>query len=98
MVIALSYIVGRYLNIDLTYRDPYNFKILMARNFFTCVQAFGYTIVQFYLPQPIVQTLNSTGPLFVFLLDYKLNGIKITQKQIVGILFGMIGVLLTVNG
>ena len=98
MVIALSYIVGRYLNINLTYRDPRNFKILMARNLFTCVQAFGYTIVQFYLPQPIVQTLNSTGPLFVFLLDYKMNGITVTKKQIIGILFGMFGVLLTING
>lgn len=70
----------------------------MVRNFFTCLQAFGYTIVQFYLPQPIVQTLNSTGPLFVFLLDYQINGITVTKRQFIGILLGVSGVILTVNG
>ena len=70
----------------------------MLRNLLTCFQAFCFTIIQFYLSQPIVQTLNSTGPLFVFLLDYFINGVIISKKQFMGVFLGIIGVLLTVNG
>ncbi len=98
MVIILSVIVARYFNLDLTYKNPHNFKILMLRNLFTCVQAFIYTLVHFYLPQPIVQTLNSTGPLFVFLLDYILNNVKISKNQLIGVILGVCGVILTING
>ena len=42
----------------------------------------GLAYSQFYLPLPIVHTLNGSGPLFVFIVDYFLNGIKINRKQI----------------
>jgi hypothetical protein len=61
-------------------------------------QGFVYTFIQFYLTQPIIQTLSCSGPLFIFLLDYKINGITITQKQLYGIILATVGVLLTVNG
>lgn len=57
-----------------------------------------FTLAHFYLTQPIVQTINISGFLFVFLLDYFINHVTITKKQFIGVVLGVIGVLLTVNG
>jgi drug/metabolite transporter (DMT)-like permease len=57
-----------------------------------------FTLAQFYLTQPIVQTINTTGFLFVFVLDYLINHVTITKKQFVGVILEVIGVLFTVNG
>jgi drug/metabolite transporter (DMT)-like permease len=57
-----------------------------------------FTFVQFYLEQPILQTINSCGPIFIFVLDYFMNGVKINYKQFIGVLLAIFGVLLTVNG
>lgn len=83
---------------DLSYKDPVNFRILFVRNFYSTVQAIVYTVAQFYLSQPVVQTMHTTGSLFVFILDYKINHVTITKKQFYGVIFGVCGVLLTVNG
>lgn len=53
---------------------------------------------QFILPLPIVHTINSSGAIFVFIIDYLLNGVQINKKQAVGILVGFIGVLIAGNG
>ena len=57
-----------------------------------------YTVAQFYLSQPIITTICTVGPLFVFIIDYKINRIKITHKQFYGVMLGVAGVLMTVNG
>ena len=53
---------------------------------------------QFVLPLPIVHTITCSGTLFVFLIDYVKNGMKINKKQAYGILFGTIGVIIATNG
>jgi len=83
---------------DIDYRDPDNFRILFIRNLCVTIQSIAYTLCQFYLPQPILQTLNTTGPLFIFIVDYKINNVTITKKQFMGVMIGVLGVLLTVNG
>ncbi len=57
----------------MTFSNSYNLKILNIRNSIIVVQIILFTFLQFYLTQPIVHTINSTGPLFIFLLDYKIN-------------------------
>lgn len=52
----------------------------------------------FVVPSPIINVISLTGPLFVFILDYYLNGVAINSKQLYGIIIGFSGVLLTVNG
>ena len=52
---------------------------------------------QYILPLPIVHTLGCTGTLFVFLIDYLLNNVKINSKQSIGILLGFIGALIATN-
>lgn len=53
---------------------------------------------QFYLPLPIVHTICGGGPIFIFIVDYYMNGIKINMKQFIGIIIGIIGLIFTVNG
>lgn len=83
---------------DIEYKDPANFRILFMRNFCVTVQSIIYTVAQYYLPQPILQTIHTTGALFVFILDYKINHVTITKKQFYGVMLGVAGVLLTING
>ncbi len=83
---------------DITFKDPYNFKILLIRNILATIQNIMYTLSQFYLAQPIVQTLNTSAIMFIFILDYFINSVTVTRKQLYGVVLGIIGVLLTVNG
>jgi drug/metabolite transporter (DMT)-like permease len=76
-------------------KNLYNLNI---RNIIVTAQGLVYTLSNFYLPLPIVSTINSTGPIFVFILDYYINGTTIVRSQVYGILIGMVGVIFTVNG
>jgi drug/metabolite transporter (DMT)-like permease len=71
---------------------------LNVRNIIVTLQGLIYTLSNFYLPLPIVSTINATGPIFVFILDYYINGTTIVLSQLYGIIIGMIGVIFTVNG
>ena len=97
-LIAINFAIARVYGMDLSYQDPYNFRILLARNFLVGIQNTMFTLAQFYLSQPIVQTMNTSSILFIFILDYFLNGVTLTKKQFYGVIFGILGVLLTVNG
>lgn len=61
---------------------------------------YGFVFAQcfFYLPINIVHTLYSSGPIFVLGIDYLINKIEITKKQMYGAICAFVGVLLTVNG
>lgn len=98
VTIFVNYLIARHYHIEIDYSDPKNFRILFLRNIIMIAQGLVYTFIQFYLTQPIIQTLSCTGPLFIFLLDYQINGVTITQKQLYGVILGIAGVLLTVNG
>jgi drug/metabolite transporter (DMT)-like permease len=55
------------------------------------------SLSQFILPLPIVHTINSSGVIFVFMIDYFINGIQINKRQAIGITIGLIGVLVVGN-
>lgn len=97
-VIIVNFTIARHFHIEIDYKQPKNFRILFVRNFCVTVQSIIYTAAQFYLSQPIIQTMNTTGALFVFILDYKINHVTISKKQFYGVMFGVVGVLLTING
>lgn len=61
---------------------------------------YSYVFAQcfFYLPINVVHTLYSSGPIFVLAIDYLINGVQITRKQLIGSAIAFLGVLLTVNG
>ncbi len=55
------------------------------------------SLAQFILPLPIVHTINSSEVIFVFMIDYFINGIQINKRQVIGITVGLIGVLVVGN-
>ena len=57
-----------------------------------------FGLSQFFLPMPIVHTIASTGTLFIILLDYFVNGVKLNSKQMVGVSISFLGMLLVING
>lgn len=51
----------------------------------------------YYLSPSTVYTINSSGPVLVFLVDYLRNGAKVTGKQLSGIIIGFMSILITIN-
>ena len=97
-VTFLSYIVGRYKGIDLTYPSGHNFKWQILRNSIMVIQGLAYAWVQFYLPLPIVLTLMSSSPIFTAIFDKILNGVHLNRIQVIWFVIAFVGVILTVNG
>lgn len=56
------------------------------------------TLAQFILPLPVVHTINCSGQILIFVVDYFLNRVKINFKQAIGVFLGVMGVLLAGNG
>ena len=69
----------------------------MTRSFIISIHSAFFASSQFILPLPVVHTINSSGSLFVFLIDYWLNKVKINSKQTIGIIIGFLGAILATN-
>lgn len=52
---------------------------------------------QFYLPLPVVHTVNFFGPIFIFIIDFFENGVSINKKQLYCLLAGVLGIICTIN-
>ena len=97
-VTIISYFVGRYLNIDLTFPSAHNFRWQILRNGIMVVQGLAYAWVQFYLPLPIVLTLMASSPIFTAIFDKFINGVDLNRAQIICLVVAFVGVVLTANG
>lgn len=75
-----------------------NIKLLTVRSVIMTTHSFCVGLAQFILPIPIVHTISCSGTLFVFIIDYFKNGIKINSRQAIGIVIGVVGVVLVSNG
>lgn len=69
-----------------------------ARSFLVVLHGFGFGLSQFILPLPIVHTINCSGTLFIFVIDFLLNHVKINIKQSIGIAMGITGAIVATNG
>lgn len=56
-----------------------------------------FSISQFIIPLPISHTISCSGVIFVFIIDYMINGVQINRNQGIGIFMGILGVLMTGN-
>lgn len=97
-ILGLSICIAYKNNYRLDFKNPQDFKYVLTRNLIMLVYASIITASQFYIPLPIVFTLNSIGPLFVFVVDYFANGVKANSKQILGAICGFVGILFVING
>lgn len=86
------------LGIPIDFKHPTTLKALSIRSFLTAIHGFFYAFAQFIIPLPVVYTIGCSGTLFIFVIDYLLNDIKVNSKQVLGICIGIIGAILATNG
>ena len=95
---SLGFVIGRKKEKTLDVKNRKTLINLTIRVTLTSIFAAIAGLSQFYLPLPIVYTICGSGPIFGFIVDYYLNGIRVNGRQIVGLSVGIIGLVLTVNG
>lgn len=83
---------------DKVWLSPESIKCMVIRHLLLTLYGFIFAQCFFYLPINVVHTLYSSGPIFVLAIDYLINKIVITGKQMKGAIVAFLGVLLTVNG
>jgi drug/metabolite transporter (DMT)-like permease len=85
------------LDCPIDFKDPKTLKVNIIRSLTMSIRGAFYASSQFILPLPVVHTINCSGNLFVFLIDYWLNKVKINSKQSIGIIIGFGGAILVTN-
>ena len=90
--------IGQYLNIPLSFKTARDFKYLMIRNSLFFIQQLIYTAMHYVLSFPLISSISITGPLFLFITDYYINGVTINKVQAVGIVVSFIGIIINING
>lgn len=71
---------------------------LFIRNAIFLIHALVCSTVQFYIPLNLFHVLGCMGPIFTFITNYLVNGIKVTRQQVIGVTFTFIGLVLAING
>jgi drug/metabolite transporter (DMT)-like permease len=61
------------------------------------IHSLAITQAQFYLPLPVVHTINFCAPIFIFIIDYFENGVRINKIQFYFLFLGIVGILCTIN-
>lgn len=96
--IIISYIICRLNDSKMTYENPVEAKKLLFRSLIFSLNTAILAWAQFYLPLYIVHTIGSVGPVFVCIINYYVNNMKITRNQINGNIIAFIGIFFTING
>jgi drug/metabolite transporter (DMT)-like permease len=91
-------IICNYLGIGLDFKSSKDIKYLLIRNTLIGIHQFVYTAMHFVLSFPLINSIVITGPLFVFIIDYFLNGVTINKIQVIGIAVSFTGILINING
>lgn len=95
--IILNLAIIRYYDMPLDYKYDTNFYNISKRNIIVVIHGLAITAAQFYLPLPIVHTINFFSPIFIFVIDYLENGVRINKTQFYFLLLSIFGVLCTIN-
>lgn len=82
---------------SLDYKYDVNFKNIFKRNVIMVIHGLAITVSQFYLPLPIVHTINFFAPVFIFVIDYLENGVRINRAQTLFLFLSILGLVSTVN-
>ena len=94
---VLNFAIARYYGMTLDYKYDVNFNNMLKRNIILVVHGIAITAAQFYLPMPIVHTINFFAPIFIFVIDYFENGVRISKTQFYFLFFSVLGLLCTIN-
>ena len=98
MQIIISYLICRVNKSSMEYRSPIEMRKLIFRSMIFTMNTAVLAWAQFYLPLYVVHTIGSMGPVFVCIINYYVNNMKITKNQINGNVIAFIGIFFTING
>jgi drug/metabolite transporter (DMT)-like permease len=93
-----NYLICLFTKTNTTFPDGSIFKRIILRSLILSLTSLTMGVSQYILPLSIVHMIMSSSTLFVFVIDYLLNGVKVNLKQAIGISIGMVGVVLASNG
>jgi drug/metabolite transporter (DMT)-like permease len=96
-VVLITFLIARIYNIRIDFPSISDLMTMNVRNFFMVIHGFYFALSFHYLEVPIVYTISNAGPIIVFIMDYFLNGIAVTHRQLLGILVSCLGITLAVN-
>jgi drug/metabolite transporter (DMT)-like permease len=94
---VMNFAIIRYYDMGLDYKYDINFKNIFKRNLIVVIHGLAITAAQFYLPLPIVHTINFFAPIFIFIIDYFENGVRINKVQLYFLLCSVLGLMCTIN-
>jgi len=66
----VNFAIIRYYDMGLDYKYDVNFYNLFKRNTIVVVHGLAIATAQFYMPLPIVHTINFSAPIFIIIIDY----------------------------
>jgi drug/metabolite transporter (DMT)-like permease len=69
----------------------------MKRTIIIFIQQISYIFMHYVVSISILNILSLSSIIFSFLLDYYLYDSKITKNQILGIIIGYLGIIITTN-
>lgn len=95
--VILNFLIARYYGMTLDYKYDVNFSNLIKRNGIMVLHGIAIATAQFYLPLPIVFTVSFFAPIFIFVIDYFENGVRINKAQLYCLLTGVLGIICTIN-
>lgn len=97
-MIISNYLICVLTNSDITFGSSTTFTSLLIRSLIISLGSLCVGASQFILPLSIVHTIISSSTLFVFIIDFLVNYVRVNLKQGVGITIGIIGMILASNG
>lgn len=92
-----NYFFLRVRGSQLRFQNSRIFKGLLKINLYLLSYFYMLPLSQLYLPLPIVHTIGCSSIIAVYIMDYFMNGIKITRNGLIGIVFAIAGVLIISN-
>ena len=93
-----SYFYARSINSPWKLDQKIPFLKLMFRSTVLLAHTFVSSTVQFYIPINLFHVLGFMGPIFTFLTNYLIFGIKATRTQMIAVASTFAGLILTING
>lgn len=97
-IVFTHVLICMFFGIPLHFKSSRDIKYLLIRNTLVIIHQIVYTGMYFVLSYPLVNSIVITGPLFVFIIDYYVNGVTINNSQAIGIAIGFAGILINING
>ncbi|EAR90753.2 integral membrane protein DUF6 containing protein (macronuclear) [Tetrahymena thermophila SB210] len=94
IVSFLMYTIGYVKKYNMQVNDSKDFKLLTFRNIISALGQLYYFYAINKLPVSLLLIISNTGPIFVFILNYFLFGVKLTIKDIIGISVSFFGVVM----